>query len=491
MSILGYSSAYFLPQYWVNTPLYGEKIIPLLDYVLSTDYQYTDKLASAFYDIESKYKNTADLPIDKVEAIIEESGYQYIRDLLGQDEDSLRLLVYLLVLINELKASKRGIETVLNLLKTRDEDLQLHVIGNPRVTPEREVTDFSEENYITFSNFTTGDNPFELLFQVNIPGIFEVNQCIASSPDHGFYLGINPEGKIELKVGKISDNRRVWQSLDGRISNLSNKELQKNTNYYIKFYYTGSAYGVSISKDGVTYENYLDLESSTGLSIVGGTVLIGVDGSSSTTKEPFLGSIYLAPFNVTASSIKITQWYETFPVGEENTFTIEADVDVNLVSSDFFVKFAKFIERYVYPSLASFKANLALKAKLTFLPYARQKINYIASNIIPHPDGYEPFMVKEPNVPDRRETFNVRTPKLYAWTYAGFYVYTLSDKIFAATKLYNRDMTPYLGNEFSVKELMLSEGTEFRVFYGDIVANRDENADIYSGEPFLTIEESN
>ena len=26
MSILGYSSAYFLPQYWANTPLYGEKI---------------------------------------------------------------------------------------------------------------------------------------------------------------------------------------------------------------------------------------------------------------------------------------------------------------------------------------------------------------------------------------------------------------------------------------------------------------------------------
>ena len=53
MSILGYSAAYFLPQYWSETPLYGEKISPLLDYVLSADYQHTEKLASAFYDIEN------------------------------------------------------------------------------------------------------------------------------------------------------------------------------------------------------------------------------------------------------------------------------------------------------------------------------------------------------------------------------------------------------------------------------------------------------
>ena len=62
MSILGYSAAYFLPQYWANTPLYGEKIIPLLDYILSTDYANTDMLATAFYNIESKYTNSTDEP---------------------------------------------------------------------------------------------------------------------------------------------------------------------------------------------------------------------------------------------------------------------------------------------------------------------------------------------------------------------------------------------------------------------------------------------
>ena len=74
MSILGYSTAYFLPQYWINTPLYGEKIIPLLDYILSTDYSNAEQLAVAFYNIQSKYTNTTDLPVGVIEEIIEENA---------------------------------------------------------------------------------------------------------------------------------------------------------------------------------------------------------------------------------------------------------------------------------------------------------------------------------------------------------------------------------------------------------------------------------
>ena len=85
MSILGYSASYFLPEYWSNTPLYGEKILPLIDYILSTDFVQADKLANAFYMIENKYKNTADLPLSAIQAIIEESGYSYVMDLLGED----------------------------------------------------------------------------------------------------------------------------------------------------------------------------------------------------------------------------------------------------------------------------------------------------------------------------------------------------------------------------------------------------------------------
>ena len=166
MSILGYSAAYFLPQYWVNTPLYGEKLIPLLDYILSTDYVHTDKLATAFYDIESKYKNTADLPMDKIEAIIEESGYGYIRKLLGDDRESIKLLVYLLVMIHQLKGSRKGIEIVLSLLKASGNEMELSFMGNPNVTAMGEVSDFTDSDYVVYSNFSVGTDPFEINFQI-------------------------------------------------------------------------------------------------------------------------------------------------------------------------------------------------------------------------------------------------------------------------------------------------------------------------------------
>ena len=129
MSILGYSASYFLPQYWANTPLYGEKIIPLLDYVLSTDYENADLLATSFYKIESKYKNTSDLPLEAIEEVIDENGYKYIRDLLGDDEDSLKFFVYILVMIHELKGGKRGIETVLNFLRTPEDAMEMFITG--------------------------------------------------------------------------------------------------------------------------------------------------------------------------------------------------------------------------------------------------------------------------------------------------------------------------------------------------------------------------
>lgn len=484
MSILGYSSAYFLSQYWANTPLYGEKIIPLLDYILSTDYQYTDKLASAFYDIESKYKNTADLPIDKIEAIIEESGYSYVKDLLGRDEDSLRLLVFLLVLINELKGSKRGIETVLNLLRTRGDELELYIVGNPSVTPAREVTNFSDTNYISYSNFTVGNNSFELTFNIRTDDTLDTDQCIASSPEYGFYLGINSDDQIVLKVGQAGSSGRSWQTFDGRNTNVSNKLLQPNTEYFIKFAFNGSAYDVSVSENDTVYSNFLSLESSTGLGITKGTLLVGIDGSTKVLRNPFLGVIKLGPLSVSANNIKITQWYETFPVDIEDTYSIEADVDVNLVSSDFFVQFAKFAERYVYPSLRAFKAKMALSSKITFLPWVRQKVTYVATNL--GSSNYEAFQVLKGDSSDERELYNVvaDSPKLVAWTYNDELVYTKSQDINASTKLYNKDMTLYTGGNFKIKEV---EDT-YKVVWRDIEASRATNEDIYA-TPFLTKKE--
>lgn len=393
MSILGYSASYFLPQYWVNTPLYGEKILPLLDYVLSTDYEKTELLASAFYNIESKYKNTADLPIEYIEAIVEECGYGYIRNLLGQDNDSLRVLVYLLVMIHQLKGSKRGIEAVLELLRSPDDALLLSYVGNPTISAINEVSDFSVDDYVVYSNFNALGK-FSINFQIRTGSNFNVDQCIASSMSYGYYLGIDGLGHITLRLGQQLSGRRAWQEINGETLFTSARVLRPETNYYITISFDGSEYSVKVSLDGEKYNYYLIIPSSTPLDIVGGYVYLGVDGSTSEIQSPFKGKILLAPFTISSDNVVLTQWFETTPVNEENTFTLESELDAGMVGATFFMQFSKFVEKYVYPTLKAFKAKLALKGKVTYLPYTRQRVTYVASNI-----GYslQNFMVEEEN----------------------------------------------------------------------------------------------
>jgi hypothetical protein len=393
MSILGYSTAYFLPQYWVNTPLYGEKIIPLLDYVLSTDYEKTAYLASAFYNIESKYKNTADLPIGCIEAIIEECGYKYIRDLLGQDEDSLRVLVYLLVMIHQLKGSKRGIETVLQMLKSPEDALTLSIVGNPYVSQINEVSEFTINDYVIYNNFTASGN-FSINFQIRTGNEFLEDQCIASSTNYGFYLGIDTERHLVLKLGKQQSGHRAWQEIEGTDTFVSARSLNPNTNYYITLSFDGSEYSVRVSTDASKYYYYVIVPSTVSLEIIGGYVCMGVDNSTSEVRYPFQGYISLAPFTVSSDGVIVTQWFETLPMGAENTFKVEAELDIGLISANFFQLFAKFVEKYVYPTLTAFKAKLAIKGKMGFLPYTRQKVTYIASNLY---EATENFMVEEEN----------------------------------------------------------------------------------------------
>ena len=395
MSILGYSAAYFLPQYWVNTPLYGEKLIPLLDYILSTDYVHTDKLATAFYDIESKYKNTADLPMSKIEAIIEESGYGYIRKLLGDDKESIKLLVYLLVMIHQLKGSKKGIEIVLSLLKASGNEMELSFMGNPNVTAMGEVSEFTVNDYVVYSNFSVGTDPFEINFQIKTGDSFGAEQCIASASEYGFYLGINTAGQLVLSLGQQIGGIRGWQEIDGRTRFVSTKALERNTNYYITLAFSGNTYTIQVSEDGNNYSYYLLLNSSVPIDVNGGNLTLGIDNSTSVTRYPFGGTISLAPFAVASKNIKVTQWFEVFPVDEEDTFIVDAEVDVSLIGSDFFVNFANFVKRYVYPTLKVFRARLALKNKITFLPYVRQRVTYIASNISENTENFQ--VVEEDN----------------------------------------------------------------------------------------------
>ena len=388
MSILGYSASYFLPEYWSNTPLYGEKILPLIDYILSTDFVQADKLANAFYMIENKYKNTADLPLSAIEAIIEESGYGYVMDLLGEDEDSLRLLVYLLVLIHQLKGTKLGIEVVLNLLKRGSDPLVMGVVGDPNIDERtRIVNGFTTEDYVLYNGFTTDSNPFELTFQIRTSGDFRAEQCIASCGPYGFYLGIDTNGKLVLCLG--SKARTSWD-----IANRAKSAaiLTPNTNYLIKLVYDGFDYTIKVSIDeGERYSDYIEVPSNVPTEIHKNVIYLGVDNSTGTVMRPFLGDINLSPFAMDVQNIEITEWFEQYPVGAENTFMIKSDLDLGVVSTDFFQNFAEFVKKYVYPTLGAFEARLVFQNNLTFLPYIRQKIKYVAEGDVRVTDN---FLVK-------------------------------------------------------------------------------------------------
>ena len=376
MSILGYSTSYFLPEYWGSTPLYGEKIIPLLDYILSTEYTQADGLANAFYAMANKYKNTAVLPIEAIEEVIEESGYGYVKALLGNDEDSIRLLVYLLVLIHQLKGTKLGIEVVLNLLKKKNNDIVFTQVGNLIIDADtKEASGFSVSDYIKYTNFIVDDNFFEIDLKIKTSNSFEEEQCILSSNYYGLYIGMNSNGNLILCLGS---DRNSWNIVD---SEKSDTYLKLSTDYYLKLVYDGYSYSLKLSEDGKNYEDVIVVDSQIPTKIHKGTLYLGVDNSSGVRENPFQGSINLQAFFVNIKSTEIIQWFEQFKdnkVGEENTFIIKTELDINKLNSDFFENFADYINRYVYPTLLSLEMKLNFENNLTFIPYVRQNIKYIA-----------------------------------------------------------------------------------------------------------------
>ena len=87
-----------------------------VDWLLSVDYPYSDKLAQRFYSVKSKYKNLKDIPLEDVYALINEFGYGYIIDTLYLDEESVRTFLSFMNFIHINKGSRKGFEFALKLL---------------------------------------------------------------------------------------------------------------------------------------------------------------------------------------------------------------------------------------------------------------------------------------------------------------------------------------------------------------------------------------
>lgn len=115
--MLGHSVQYYLPHFWATTPLYAEKLIPLLDSILSVDSPHADKLALAYYDIWNKMSSPENMTEESIKSYIRDHGYGYLLELLSVSGDTLQNVLFLLPLIHYLKGSRRGLEVVLSLLQ--------------------------------------------------------------------------------------------------------------------------------------------------------------------------------------------------------------------------------------------------------------------------------------------------------------------------------------------------------------------------------------
>ena len=140
--MLEHSVAYYLPKFWATTPLYAEKIIPLLDHFLSVDSPVADKLALAYYDIWNKYTSPEDMTEESIKAFIRDHGYGYILDLLSLSSSSYQTLLYLLPLIHFLKGSREGLEVVFSLLQVTTQEAKTQITAWYEADPVMEEDTF-------------------------------------------------------------------------------------------------------------------------------------------------------------------------------------------------------------------------------------------------------------------------------------------------------------------------------------------------------------
>lgn len=147
--MLRHSVSYYLPSFWATTPLYAEKVIPLLDTYLSVNSPRADKLALAYYDIINKYQKPEDMTPESIRAYIRDHGYGYVLNLINSSNEKLKELLLLLPLIAYLKDSKLGIKIVLSLLQPDGDD-------------EPEVTEWWESDPVEVEDTFSIDADIEL-----------------------------------------------------------------------------------------------------------------------------------------------------------------------------------------------------------------------------------------------------------------------------------------------------------------------------------------
>lgn len=119
-----------------------------VDYLLSVDFPDADKLALRFESVKNKYRSPQDVPLEDIYAILDETGYKYIIDVMNLDENSLKAFLSFITFIHINKGTRRGLEFVFRLLNMEyvvSEWFEQTPIGDPH-TFNIDLLSFSPNN---------------------------------------------------------------------------------------------------------------------------------------------------------------------------------------------------------------------------------------------------------------------------------------------------------------------------------------------------------
>ena len=121
---------------------------------------------------------------------IREQGYGYILDLVVQDEDTVKLLWYMLVLIHQLKGSKEGLLLVLSLLESNFDPNQTNItqwyqtipVGRPNTFTLETTIDVAKLGDGFFSRFKKFLDNYVYPEMVAMKVNYNVDSCITYRP---------------------------------------------------------------------------------------------------------------------------------------------------------------------------------------------------------------------------------------------------------------------------------------------------------------------
>lgn len=164
---------------------------------------------------------------------------------------------------------KSSVESICNLYINNEKDNNLYYekqeiqnnvskVGSCVIDKNGIASNFGNNSYVTFGKLNTDDNPWEMVFKVKYKEHSGFQRFCGSSSDNAKNLLITSDDNDKLSL-YLSTNGSEWNiSRDD-----SKTTLVNNTTYYIKALFNGTNYILSLSTDGINYNEEINEASTT------------------------------------------------------------------------------------------------------------------------------------------------------------------------------------------------------------------------------------